>query len=155
MNKRIIGNTTTTPMPIPDWNQTNPAKADFIKNKPDIQAVNDAIGSLSTLVGDTAVSEQINISVAAIQPKITSITVFADSWVGDTNPWSQVVSVNGITKNSRVDLRATALQIVDLQDNDIAFIAENDDGVITVYALGSKPSVDYTIQAEITEVIVV
>ena len=155
MNKRIIGNTTTTPMPIPDWNQTNPAKADFIKNKPDMQAVNDAIGSLSTLVGDTAVSEQINISVAAIQPKITSITVFADSWVGDTNPWSQVVSVNGITKNSRVDLRATALQIVDLQDNDIAFIAENDDGVITVYALGSKPSVDYTIQAEITEVIVV
>lgn len=31
---KIIGNTTTTPMAIPDWNQTDEMKADFIKNKP-------------------------------------------------------------------------------------------------------------------------
>ena len=31
---KIIGGTTTTPMRIPDWNQTNPNKADYIKNKP-------------------------------------------------------------------------------------------------------------------------
>lgn len=39
MNKiagKVIGNTTATPMPIPDWNQTDEKKADFIKNKPDI-----------------------------------------------------------------------------------------------------------------------
>lgn len=34
MVKRIIGNPTTTPMAIPDWEQDNPAKADYIKNKP-------------------------------------------------------------------------------------------------------------------------
>ena len=34
-------------------------------------------------------------------------------------------------------------------------MAENDDGVITVYAIGSKPTVDYTMQALITEVTVV
>ena len=145
MSKRIIGNTTATPMPVPDWNQTNPAKADYIKNKPDIQS----------LVGDTPVSDQISNSIAAIRPKITSITLFVDRWSGNTNPWSQTVAINGVTANSRIDLRATALQIVELQDNDIAFIAENDDGVVTVYALGSKPSVNYTIQAEITEVTVV
>ena len=33
---RIIGNTTTTPRPKPDWNQTDETKADYIKNKPDI-----------------------------------------------------------------------------------------------------------------------
>lgn len=33
---KIIGNTTTTPYPRPDWNQTDPTKADYIKNKPDI-----------------------------------------------------------------------------------------------------------------------
>ena len=33
MNK-IIGTPTTTPMKIPDWNQDNPIKADYIKNKP-------------------------------------------------------------------------------------------------------------------------
>lgn len=30
----IIGNTTTTPNPRPDWNQTDSTKADYIKNKP-------------------------------------------------------------------------------------------------------------------------
>ena len=32
--REIIGNTTATPNPRPDWAQTNPAKADYIKNKP-------------------------------------------------------------------------------------------------------------------------
>ncbi len=31
---KIIGNTTATPNPQPDWNQTDPLKADYIKNKP-------------------------------------------------------------------------------------------------------------------------
>lgn len=39
MAKRVIGNPTITPMPIPDWNQTDPTKADYIKNKPDIPSV--------------------------------------------------------------------------------------------------------------------
>lgn len=30
----IMGNTTVTPYPRPDWNQINPTKADYIKNKP-------------------------------------------------------------------------------------------------------------------------
>lgn len=33
---KIIGNTTATPNPQPDWNQTDSSKADYIKNKPDI-----------------------------------------------------------------------------------------------------------------------
>ena len=33
---KIRGNTVGTTMPRPDWNQTNPAKADYIKNKPDL-----------------------------------------------------------------------------------------------------------------------
>lgn len=105
-----------------------------------------------------ATTEYVDNTISASLNKLTKvqdITLLASNWVGNTNPWHQVVAVNGVTANSRVDLRATALQIVELQDNDIAFIAENDDGVITVYALGSKPDVDYTIQAEITEVVVV
>ena len=31
---KIIGNTTATPNPRPDWAQTDAAKADYIKNKP-------------------------------------------------------------------------------------------------------------------------
>lgn len=36
---KIIGNTTTTPMAVPDWNQTDETKADFIKNKPTLGAL--------------------------------------------------------------------------------------------------------------------
>ena len=32
--REIIGNTTSTPNPRPDWDQTDPTKADYIKNKP-------------------------------------------------------------------------------------------------------------------------
>lgn len=33
---KIIGNTTATPMAVPDWNQTDNKKSDYIKNKPTI-----------------------------------------------------------------------------------------------------------------------
>ena len=36
--REIIGNTTATPNPKPDWNQTDETKADYIKNKPDINS---------------------------------------------------------------------------------------------------------------------
>ena len=33
---KITGNTTATPNPRPDWNQTDETKADYIKNKPTV-----------------------------------------------------------------------------------------------------------------------
>lgn len=91
----------------------------------------------------------------SIMPKVTNISMPAANWVGSANPWSQVVTINGVTANSKVDLQPAAAQIVEMQDNDIALMAENNDGVVTVYAIGSKPAVDYTIQALITEVVAV
>lgn len=35
---KIIGNTTATPNPRPDWNQVDETKADFVKNKPAISS---------------------------------------------------------------------------------------------------------------------
>ena len=80
---RIIGNTTTTPMPVADWLQTDERKADYIKNKPDIPVVDDtlsaestnpvenraitsAIGVLRDLIGETSVSDQITAALAEI-----------------------------------------------------------------------------------------
>lgn len=34
MANKIVGNPTVTPMAVPDWNQTDNSKADYIKNKP-------------------------------------------------------------------------------------------------------------------------
>lgn len=35
---KIIGNTTATPNPCPDWNQADETKADYVKNKPAISS---------------------------------------------------------------------------------------------------------------------
>jgi hypothetical protein len=87
-------------------------------------------------------------------PKSTTVSLPATNWVSaSTGLYSQVVTVDGVTENSKVDLQPTASQIVELQNADIAFMTENNDGTITVYAIGGKPEVDYTMQALITEVI--
>ena len=44
---KIIGNTTAIPNPVSDWNQTDENKADYIKNKPDIEGMNEAINQKS------------------------------------------------------------------------------------------------------------
>jgi hypothetical protein len=105
--------------------------------------------------GDIRVGGTSYADAVSLVPKRTTITLSANAWTGDSNPWSQVVTMNGVTVNSKIDLHPTALQIIELQNSDIALMAENDDGVVTVYALGDKPTVDYTIQALITEVAVV
>ena len=134
--------------------ELNATSENPIQNK----VVNNEILLLKNLVDGFATEEYVNNALATITitvSKLTTVTLLAANWSGEANPWSQVVTIDGVTPNSKIDLRATALQIVELQDNDIAFIAENDDGVITVYALGSKPETDYVLQAEITEVVVV
>lgn len=84
--------------------------------------------------------------------KIATVTLLADSWAGDTSPYSQVVAVNGVTENSKIDLQPTALQFVALQDAEIALTAENNAGIVTVWAIGDRPIEDMEVQAEITEV---
>jgi hypothetical protein len=85
-------------------------------------------------------------------PKIGYITLLANAWDGADNLYSQIVSVDGATENSQVDLTPSIEQLSAFYEKDIAFVTENDDGVVTVYAIGQKPENDYTIQVTITEV---
>lgn len=84
--------------------------------------------------------------------RISYITLLADNWVGKENLYSQIVSVDGATKNSQVDLTPSVEQLAVFYEKDLAFVTENEDGVVTVYAIGQKPQNDYTIQVTITEV---
>lgn len=95
---------------------------------------------------------QLEEELASMRPSHTTITLFANSWVGDISPFSQVISIENVTENSKVDLQPTAVQIVELQDTEISLMAENNAGVVTVWAIGDRPEVDYTMQALITEV---
>lgn len=84
--------------------------------------------------------------------RIGYVNLLAANWEGDASPYSQVVSVAGATKYSQVDLTPDAEQLSIFHNKDLAFVTENESGVITVYAIGQKPTNDYTIQATITEV---
>jgi hypothetical protein len=80
------------------------------------------------------------------------VELFADKWVGSGNLHSQIVTIEGVTENSQVDLTPDVEQLVVFYEKDLTFVTENDGGVVTVYAIGQKPSNDYTIQVTITEV---
>lgn len=141
--------------------------------------VNAAISNLNTLVGDTAVSEQIaaanmiyvgpnrpedpNIKVwintaeegtgiVPVLPRIASITLAADGWTGSAEPYSQVVEINTVTSATKIDLQPTASQIVSLQNAEITLMIENNGGVVTCYAIGNKPVNSYTMQVLLQEV---
>lgn len=83
---------------------------------------------------------------------ISTVDLLADKWVGSENLYSQVVSIEGVTPNSQVDLTPDVDQLVVFYEKDLTFVTENDGGVVTVYAIGQKPTNDYTIQVTITEV---
>lgn len=84
--------------------------------------------------------------------KIGEVELPASAWVGEGNTYSQVVAIDGVTPNSQVDLTPSVEQLVIFYDKSLAFVAENEDGVVTVYAIGQKPENDYTMQVTITEV---
>ena len=144
-----------------------------------INDVDDKVDAVSALVGDTSVSEQItaaniiyvgsdmptdpNIKVwintaeegtgiVPVLPRIATITLPAASWGGSAAPHSQVVEIATVTSATKIDLQPTVAQIVSLQNDDIALMAENINGVVTIYSFGGKPSSDMTMQVLLTEV---
>lgn len=90
-----------------------------------------------------------------ILPKPISVTIFADKWVQATDDrWYQTVTVDNavITPNSKVDLQPSAEQLDIFHDKDLAFVTENEDGIVSVFCVGQVPTNNYTIQATVTEV---
>lgn len=57
---KIIGNTTATPNPRPDWNQIDVNKADYIKNKPTVLTRAEVIGLIKENGGDVGVQSDWN-----------------------------------------------------------------------------------------------
>ena len=84
--------------------------------------------------------------------RIGEVNLTASGWVGETSPYAQVVEIDGVTENSQVDLTPSVEQLAVFYNKDLAFVTENEDGVVTVYAIGQRPQNDYTIQVTITEV---
>jgi len=90
---------------------------------------------------------------AASAPKLTSVKMLASAWAGTSQPYSQVVACSGVNANSKLDLQPTPAQIVALQDAEISLMLTNNNGVVTAWSIGNKPTSDYTMDVLITEVV--
>lgn len=77
------------------------------------------------------------------------------NWVPDAdNRYYQVVTVQNaiITPNSKVDLQVSPEDLTVFHEKDLAFVAENEDGVVRVYCIGHVPQNEYNLQCTVTEV---
>ena len=98
--------------------------------------------------------DYINSEISRPRSWLVEIPLPVDAWEGSDDLHSQVVHIDDVFVNHKVDLVLNVEQIVHFRKKDLAFVAENEDGVVTVYAIGDKPTQDYTITAQITEVLV-
>lgn len=83
---------------------------------------------------------------------IGTVELLANKWVSEENYYRQRVDIDGVTEYSQVDLTPSINQLAIFYEKDLTFVTENDDGVVTVYAIGQKPANDYIIQVTIKEV---
>lgn len=98
--------------------------------------------------------EEFKVYIQENSGRISYIDLLSANWQGDKSPYSQVVTIDGVTENSKVDINPSIEQLAIFHEKDIAFVAENEDGVVTVYCVGQKPTADYQMQITITEVLV-
>ena len=81
-----------------------------------------------------------------------TVSIVSSQWTGGSGLYSQIVFINTVTPNTKVDLQPTAQQIKAMQEAGISLMAENNNGVVTVYGIGGIPMEDFTFQALLTEV---
>ena len=84
--------------------------------------------------------------------RAVEVSLAADGWKGAVSPFSQAVTVPGITAASRVDLQPGAELLEQMRLAGMGLAAENDGGQVTVYAFGGCPKENVTVQATVTDV---
>lgn len=91
-----------------------------------------------------------------ILPKPASVALYADRWqqAEDDRYYQTVIVSNAtITENSKIDLLPSSEQLAVFHEKDLAFVAENEGGIVTVFCVGQVPTHDYVLQAVVTEVV--
>ena len=107
-----------------------PSKTDLI----DIEVINDNYDDIDSLL----YGKQDKLNQGAV--------TLSTNWAGD-GPYTQAITISGTTRYSKYDLQPSAAVMEEmLTDGVIAIWIENNDGVLTAYALGAAPSSALTIQ---------
>lgn len=89
---KIIGNTTATPNPQPNWAQTDATKADYIKNKPNVLTEEEIIELIDVNVDkDVATATRDGLMSATDKANLDALVASAISVLsGSTAPTSDI-----------------------------------------------------------------
>lgn len=117
-------------------------KATFSGNDADFQA---QMGEIHTVTS------------GGTQQRIGEVFLPSSAWQTCPEGFRQVVSVvpivgAGVTKQTQVDLTPNPAQVAVFCEKYLTFVAKNNGGVVTAYAIGQKPMHDYTMQVTMSEV---
>lgn len=155
-----------------NWEQTNPASADYIKNKPTLAAVatsgsyNDLTDKPSMAIDnelDASSSNAVSNSIvtSSLEKKANvftevATTLLAANWVGTTAPYSYTLTINGITSTSNQEFLPVNMSyfsnLSDYVDYIDALQGANiqDNGqsenTANLIACGEKPTIDLPIK---------
>ena len=85
--------------------------------------------------------------------KITTVMLLATAWKNAESPFFQPVEISGLSESSMVMIQPSKEQMAKLYIDGTALHIENDSGVTTAYAIGTKPNEDLVLQVTLTEVV--
>lgn len=85
--------------------------------------------------------------------KISTITLPAANWKNAESPFFQTVEVAGISEASKIDIQPNKEQVAAFCVEGTMLHIENDGGIATAYAIGTKPAEDLVLQVTLTEVV--
>ena len=107
----------------------------------------------NTSDADKPVSTAQQTAINACKVKKAALSLTTASWAGSASPYTQSVTLAGITVNSKVDLQmdSTAIGVM-VDSGTTAIYIANNNGTLTAYAVGEKPTADLSVQVTITEV---
>lgn len=120
-----------------------------VKPIPNVASLAVSTDDFRTLVDAIAEVEDIE---SRVSDKVATLTLPAN-WSGN-GPYTQTVSVSGytVTANTKVDLMCNdaAINTMTASGTNIIYVVNNN-GTLTAYALGARPTASMTVQAVLSE----
>ena len=89
------------------------------------------------------------------QVAVYTATLSATGW-SQTAPYTQTVSIEGVTAASKVDLQPTPEQLTQMiTDGVTALLIANNNGTLTAYALGATPTTEMVMQLSLIHILAI